>query len=227
MRADGEGRRFLELCDHLVDLWDINASGLEWGEDAGPSRTHRENHQAAWVGSVGSWTSKPVINVGRFTNPDTMLEAIRQRAMRRDRRRPPVDRRPVPPAEDQGGAARRDPGVHRLQRVHLALGDRRPADRLHSERDLRRGVPAGLAPGAIPEGRELRQRRPGRGRRPGGDGVRDRAREAGHAPRPSGRGRGRSGRMHEVGPAACRASASGLAWSTTGGSRSRSCATCS
>jgi dimethylamine/trimethylamine dehydrogenase len=76
IRANEEGRGFLELCDHLVDLWDINASGLDWGEDAGPSRTHPENHQAQWVGDVASWTEKPVVNVGRFTNPDTMLKAI-------------------------------------------------------------------------------------------------------------------------------------------------------
>ena len=30
---------FVELVDHLVDVWDINLSGIaEWGEDATPSR---------------------------------------------------------------------------------------------------------------------------------------------------------------------------------------------
>ena len=47
-----------------------------WGEDAGPSRTHEENHQAKYVGRVKEHTSKPVINVGRFTNPDTMVDVI-------------------------------------------------------------------------------------------------------------------------------------------------------
>ena len=39
--------------------------------------------------------------------------------------------------------------MHRLQRLRLALGDGRPADLVHAERDLGRGVPARLAPGAI------------------------------------------------------------------------------
>ena len=72
------------------------------------------------------------------------------------RRRPSISD-PFLPEEDRGGPARRHPRVHRLQHVRLALGDRRPADRLHAERDRRRGVPARLAPGELLQGAEPRQ----------------------------------------------------------------------
>jgi dimethylamine/trimethylamine dehydrogenase len=78
IRQDGEGLRFVEHMDDLVDLWDINVgNAVEWGEDAAPSRTHPENHERPYVLRVKEHTAKPVINVGRFTNPDTMAEVIR------------------------------------------------------------------------------------------------------------------------------------------------------
>ena len=78
VRAEGDGYRFIELCDELVDLWDINVgNAVEWGEDAAPSRTHVENHEAEFTARVKEHTDKPVMNVGRFTNPDTMVEVIR------------------------------------------------------------------------------------------------------------------------------------------------------
>jgi dimethylamine/trimethylamine dehydrogenase len=77
IRVDGDGGAFVELCDPLVDLWDVNVGWAEWGEDAGASRTHAENHEREWVGRVKEHTTKPVLNVGRFVNPDTMVEAIR------------------------------------------------------------------------------------------------------------------------------------------------------
>jgi dimethylamine/trimethylamine dehydrogenase len=77
IRADGEGLRFIEHLDHLVDLWDINIAATEWGEDAGPSRTHPENFQRPYVARVKEHTRKPVMNVGRFTSPDTMVELVK------------------------------------------------------------------------------------------------------------------------------------------------------
>ena len=46
------------------------------GEDIGPSRTHPENHQKRYVADVKQFTAKPVVNVGRFTNPDTMVAIL-------------------------------------------------------------------------------------------------------------------------------------------------------
>jgi len=71
-----EGYATLEALNDVVDFWDLTVGGGAWGEDAGSSRTHRENHQAQYILGVKDHTSKPVANVGRFTNPDTMAEAI-------------------------------------------------------------------------------------------------------------------------------------------------------
>jgi dimethylamine/trimethylamine dehydrogenase len=75
--VDGDGGAFVRHVDHLVDMWDINVGWAEWGEDAGPSRTHAENHEAPWAGKVKELTDKPVVNVGRFVSPDVMVDAIR------------------------------------------------------------------------------------------------------------------------------------------------------
>ena len=80
IRVDEEGIGFIELCDHLVDFWDLQVGGrtaAEWGDDAGPSRFFPENFQRAWVEKVRPHTTKPIVGVGRFTSPDTMVAAIR------------------------------------------------------------------------------------------------------------------------------------------------------
>jgi dimethylamine/trimethylamine dehydrogenase len=69
---------FVEHVDHLVDLWDVNVSGIsEWGEDAGPSRFYAEGRQLPWQARVKAVSKKPVVGVGRFTGPDAMANAIR------------------------------------------------------------------------------------------------------------------------------------------------------
>src|SRR3989449_7307605 len=68
---------FVELVDHLVDVWDVNVSGIsEWGEDATPSRFYPSGRLLPWQAAVKSVSKKPVLGVGRFTNPDLMAEAI-------------------------------------------------------------------------------------------------------------------------------------------------------
>jgi dimethylamine/trimethylamine dehydrogenase len=74
-----DGVRFVEYADHLVDLWDLNVGDIaEWGQDAGPSRWFEENHQRPYIAPIkaGNHTSKPVVGVGRVTNPDTMVKII-------------------------------------------------------------------------------------------------------------------------------------------------------
>ncbi len=61
------------------------------------------------------------------------------------------------------------------------------ADRLHPERDARRGVPPRLAPGEVLEGGERREDGARRRRRPGRDGVRHGARQTRPQRRPPGR----------------------------------------
>ena len=48
-----------------------------FGVDAGPARFHGENFQGPWVAKARPHTKKPIVGVGRFTNPDTMVEVIR------------------------------------------------------------------------------------------------------------------------------------------------------
>jgi len=80
LETGDEGLAFVELVTRrgLVDLWDVNVSSLqEWGEDAGPSRFYRTNHQAPWTREVKKVAKVPVVNVGRFTDPDEMVRALR------------------------------------------------------------------------------------------------------------------------------------------------------
>jgi dimethylamine/trimethylamine dehydrogenase len=76
VRADGEGKAFIAALDDLVDYWDLNVGTLNWGEDAGSSRFFDINHQAKYTRVAKEVSKKPCINVGRFTDPDVMLEAI-------------------------------------------------------------------------------------------------------------------------------------------------------
>ena len=70
---------FVELADDLVDVWDINLSGIaEWGEDATPSRFYAQGRALPWQAAVKEVSKKPVLGVGRWTDPDAMSEAIRE-----------------------------------------------------------------------------------------------------------------------------------------------------
>ncbi len=77
VRAEQEGARFIEVMDHLVDYWDINIGTLNWGEDAGSSRFFDSNHQSKYTKHAKRVSKKPIVNVGRFTDPDLMLKVIK------------------------------------------------------------------------------------------------------------------------------------------------------
>jgi dimethylamine/trimethylamine dehydrogenase len=81
IRAAEEAYEFIELGDHLVDFWDLQAGGwaaAEWaGDDAVASRFAGEFSHRPYVEAVRGATNKPIASVGRFTNPDTMAAAIR------------------------------------------------------------------------------------------------------------------------------------------------------
>ena len=73
---------FVELVDEIVDVWDINVSGIsEWGEDATPSRFYESGRMLPWQKAVKGVSKKPVLGVGRFTSPDLMVEAINDGAL--------------------------------------------------------------------------------------------------------------------------------------------------
>lgn len=80
LRVDEEGVGFVELADHLVDLWDLQVGGEDrnhWAQDVGASRFYKENFQGEWVAKVRPYTAKPIVAVGRFTSPDTMVAVIK------------------------------------------------------------------------------------------------------------------------------------------------------
>lgn len=79
VEAADEGLRFVEHITKLglVDLWDVNISSLlEWGEDAGPSRFYKSNHQAPWTREVKRIANVPIVGVGRYTDPDEMVRVL-------------------------------------------------------------------------------------------------------------------------------------------------------
>ena len=71
-----EPREMIELLAELPDLWDITVRDYTF--EMGASRFVPEaglEKTMSWVKSV---TTKPVVSVGRFTSPDTMLRLVRQ-----------------------------------------------------------------------------------------------------------------------------------------------------
>jgi dimethylamine/trimethylamine dehydrogenase len=73
---DGEGHAVIEALSDLPDLWDVNISG--WSRDSGTSRYDAEGFQEEFVSFVKQTTGKPVLGVGRFTSPDTMVSQIKR-----------------------------------------------------------------------------------------------------------------------------------------------------
>jgi dimethylamine/trimethylamine dehydrogenase len=76
---DGEARDVIGMLAELPDLWDVNVS--TWSNDSQTSRFAKEGYQEDFVRFVKSLTSKPVVGVGRFTSPDTMVSQIRRGVM--------------------------------------------------------------------------------------------------------------------------------------------------
>jgi dimethylamine/trimethylamine dehydrogenase len=74
-----EGLEFIRAADHMVDLWDV-VIGSMWGAgrlDSGPSRFFDQGYQMTWSGRAREATGKPIVVVGRFTDPDRMAELVR------------------------------------------------------------------------------------------------------------------------------------------------------
>jgi len=73
---DGEAREIVEMLADLPDLWDVNLS--TWSNDSQTSRFAQEGFQERYAAFVKQVTGKPVVGVGRFTSPDTMVSQIRR-----------------------------------------------------------------------------------------------------------------------------------------------------
>ena len=70
-----EPRAMLELLADLPDLWDVTVH--DYSYEMGTSRFVPEAGLEATMSWVKSVTDKPVVSVGRFTTPETMLRLVR------------------------------------------------------------------------------------------------------------------------------------------------------
>jgi len=75
----GEGYDVVAMLAELPDLWDVNVSG--WSNDSVTSRFGKEGHQEKYISFVKQLTTKPVVGVGRYTSPDSMVSAIKRGVM--------------------------------------------------------------------------------------------------------------------------------------------------
>jgi dimethylamine/trimethylamine dehydrogenase len=72
----GERREMFERLSDLPDLWDINIA--DYSLEMGMSRFVKEGALEPYMSWVKSVTNVPVVTVGRFTSPDTMVSQIKR-----------------------------------------------------------------------------------------------------------------------------------------------------
>jgi len=73
---EGEGAEIFSRLADLPDLWDVNVA--DWANDSMTARFAAEGYQEAFLLGLKALTSKPVVGVGRFTSPDTMVSLVRR-----------------------------------------------------------------------------------------------------------------------------------------------------
>jgi dimethylamine/trimethylamine dehydrogenase len=76
LSLEEEGKAVLTQLGELPDLWDVNVS--PWQFDSSTARFDEEGWQEKYIEFVKRLTSKPVVGVGRFTSPDTMVSQIKR-----------------------------------------------------------------------------------------------------------------------------------------------------
>ncbi|MEJ7012720.1 NAD(P)-binding protein [Sinorhizobium meliloti] len=74
--CEGEGKDIISALGELPDLWDVNLS--EWSNDSQTARFSEEGYQEPYIRFVKSVTTKPVVGVGRYTSPDSMVRVVKQ-----------------------------------------------------------------------------------------------------------------------------------------------------
>jgi dimethylamine/trimethylamine dehydrogenase len=73
---ESEAREVVQMLADLPDLWDVNIAA--WHMDSQTSRFAPEGYQEPFTSWVKQLTRQPVVGVGRFTSPDTMVSQIRR-----------------------------------------------------------------------------------------------------------------------------------------------------
>jgi dimethylamine/trimethylamine dehydrogenase len=79
MQFDGEAHDIVAMLAELPDLWDVNLSA--WKNDSTTSRFEKEGNQEKYISFVKKLTTKPVVGVGRYTSPDSMVSVIERGIM--------------------------------------------------------------------------------------------------------------------------------------------------
>lgn len=75
-RAASEAHEVVELLADVPDLWDVKMDSSP--TDCAPSRFTAEASHEPVIDFVKTITKKPVVGVGRFTSPDTMVSQIKR-----------------------------------------------------------------------------------------------------------------------------------------------------
>jgi len=88
---------FVEMVDELVDVWDINVSGIsEWGEDATPSRFYASGRMLPWQESRQEGLQEAGARRRPVHQPGSDGRGDQQGHARHHRHLPPVDLGSVP-----------------------------------------------------------------------------------------------------------------------------------
>jgi dimethylamine/trimethylamine dehydrogenase len=74
--AASQAHEVVELLADVPDLWDVKLDSSP--TDCAPSRFAAEGSHETVIDFVKQLTAKPVVGVGRFTSPDTMVSQIRR-----------------------------------------------------------------------------------------------------------------------------------------------------
>jgi dimethylamine/trimethylamine dehydrogenase len=70
-----EAAEVISLLDHLPDVWDLVLGS--WELDSATSRFAAEAEREPLIADLKRLSAKPVVGVGRFTSPDTMVRQVR------------------------------------------------------------------------------------------------------------------------------------------------------
>ncbi len=70
-----EAAEVISLLDHLPDVWDFVLGS--WELDSATSRFAAEGEREPLIAGLKQLSAKPVVGVGRFTSPDTMVRQVR------------------------------------------------------------------------------------------------------------------------------------------------------
>ena len=196
-----DGVRFVEYFDDLVDLWDFTVGDIaEWGQNAGPVALLRGEPREAVHRQVkaGNHTNKPVVGVGRITNPDTMVAIINSGQFDIIGAARPSISDPFLPQKIEEGRfddIRECIGCNQcISRWEIGGPPMVCTQNATAGEEYRRG----WHPEKFHPARQPRQGRARRRRRTGRDGVRDGARQARDVGRPPRRGRNGDRRLRQL-----------------------------